>query len=74
MTITDTAPLLVFDLDVALERNARQDTQFLHQLEARPAARVRTLFDWTYGQAALGETTVYHETKSRAPTIPSTRG
>ena len=66
VTITGTAPLLVFDLDVALESDTRQDTQFLHQLEADLQRASEFLFDWTNGQAALGTITVYHDAKVRA--------
>ena len=68
--ITDTAPLLIFDLDVALEWDARQDDHFMRQLVSDLRRTSDFLFDWTNGQLALGTITVYHDAKLRAADYP----
>jgi uncharacterized repeat protein (TIGR01451 family) len=71
-TITDTEivqllivspdnPLILFDLDVSLEWDARQDTIFLDQLSYDLQRASELMYDWTNGQAALGQITVYHD-------------
>ncbi|MEZ4869924.1 MAG: FG-GAP-like repeat-containing protein [Caldilineaceae bacterium] len=63
-------PLLLFDLKVALEWDARKDTQYLAQLELDLRRASELLYDWSNGQMALGEVTVYHD----APNIPEVNG
>ncbi len=53
-------PLILFNLDVALEWDARQDTAFLDQLKFDLHKTAEILFDATNGQATLGELTIYH--------------
>lgn len=52
-------PLILFNLDVALEWDARGDPVFLQQLEADLTRASELLFRWSSGQAALGDITVY---------------
>jgi len=56
-------PLILFDLTVSLEWDAREDTLFLDQLESDVRRASELLYDWTNGQAALGRVTVYHDKK-----------
>jgi len=51
--------LILFDLKVSLEWDARNDTLFLTQLQADLRRASELLFDWTNGQAALGRVVVY---------------
>ncbi|MFP4394570.1 MAG: FG-GAP-like repeat-containing protein [Anaerolineales bacterium] len=53
-------PLILFNLDVALEWDARQDTAFLEQLKFNLHKTAEILFDATHGQATLGALTIYH--------------
>ncbi len=71
LTITSTAPLLIFDLDVALEWDARKDKTFLQQLEDDFKTTSVALYDWTNGQVALGTITIYHDAKVRAAHYPT---
>ncbi|MGD9101661.1 MAG: proprotein convertase P-domain-containing protein, partial [Anaerolineae bacterium] len=61
LTVTAAHPLALFDLNVSLEWDARQDTQFLSQLEYDLKRASEFLFDWSDGQAALGQLTLYHD-------------
>ncbi|MGD1994086.1 MAG: VCBS repeat-containing protein, partial [Anaerolineae bacterium] len=61
LVVTETHPLVLLTLDVSLEWDARQDEQFLSQLDYNLRRASELLFDWTNGQVALGETTIYHD-------------
>jgi subtilisin-like proprotein convertase family protein len=52
-------PLLLFDLDVSLEWDASHDPTYLSQLEFDLKRASRHLYDFTDGQVALGQVTVY---------------
>ncbi|HRW06598.1 MAG TPA: VCBS repeat-containing protein [Caldilineaceae bacterium] len=54
-------PLLLFDLTVSLEWDARKDDQFTNQLSSDLQRTSELLYDWTNGQAALGNITIYHD-------------
>ncbi len=54
-------PLILFNLDVSLEWDARKDTAFLDQLDYDLRRASELLFDVTNGQAALGQVTVFHD-------------
>ncbi|HMQ32876.1 MAG TPA: VCBS repeat-containing protein, partial [Chloroflexaceae bacterium] len=54
-------PLVLFTLEVSLEWDARGDAQQLARLEADLRRASAALYDWTDGQAALGEVVVYHD-------------
>lgn len=53
-------PLLLLNLDVSLEWDARYDAQFLSRLEYDFQRTSELLFDWSNGQAALGQVRIYH--------------
>jgi hypothetical protein len=61
LTVSTDNPLVLFDLDVSLEWDVRQDTIFLDQLNYDLQRTSELLYDWTNGQVALGQITVYHE-------------
>ncbi|WP_298819952.1 FG-GAP-like repeat-containing protein [Chloroflexus sp.] len=53
-------PLLLFDIDVSLEWDARNDTSYLSQLSFDLYRVSELLYDWTNGQAALGRVRLFH--------------
>jgi hypothetical protein len=61
LTVSSDHPLILFNLDVSLEWDARYDEQFMSQLEFNLQRTSEILYDWTNGQAALGQTTIYHD-------------
>ena len=61
ITVTAQHPLILFDLSVSLEWDARQDTLFLEQLKFDLKRASEVLFDATNGQAALGQIVLYHD-------------
>ncbi|MFC2173831.1 FG-GAP repeat domain-containing protein, partial [Acidobacteriota bacterium] len=61
LPVSQDHPLVLFHLDVSLQWDARNDTLFLSQLEYDLHRASTLLYDWTDGQAALGEVTVYHD-------------
>jgi len=63
LTVSEDNKLLLFDLDVALEWDARKDAQFLSQLAFNLQRTSQLLFDWTNGQAALGQVRIFHDAK-----------
>jgi hypothetical protein len=60
LTVSSANPLVLFNLDVSLEWDARNDAPFLAQLEQDIRRASELLYDWSNGQAALGKVTVYH--------------
>jgi hypothetical protein len=62
LTITGESTLILFNLNVALEWDARTDTdqEYLAQLEADIKRASELLYDWTNGQAALGDIRIIH--------------
>lgn len=56
--ITDTNPLIVFDLSIAVEWDARNDKTFLSSLAEDLQRASNLLYDWTNGQVALGKLTI----------------
>lgn len=60
LTVSPDYPLILFNFDVSLEWDARNDPQFLTRLREDLRRTSELLFDWTDGQAALGDITVYH--------------
>ncbi len=60
LSVSATKPLVLFDISVSLEWDARQDTSFLKQLEFDLGRTSEFLYDWTNGQVALGNITLYH--------------
>ncbi|MCX6048049.1 MAG: VCBS repeat-containing protein, partial [Chloroflexi bacterium] len=59
LTVSSANPLLLFNLDISLEWDARQDIQFLAQLQFDIGRASQFLYDWTNGRAALGDVTIY---------------
>ena len=60
LTVSAANPLVLFNLKVSLEWDARADPQFLIQLQFDLQRASELLYDWSNGQAALGDVTVYH--------------
>ena len=61
LAITSTNPLVLFNLDVSLEWDARNDAAYLETLKYNFQRASEVLYDWTNGQAALGQVTIYHD-------------
>ena len=62
LTIGLTKPLLLFDLDISLEWDASNlKTGYLLRLREHLNLVSELLFDWTNGQAALGDVNIYHD-------------
>jgi subtilisin-like proprotein convertase family protein len=61
LTVSSQNPLLLFDLNVALEWNASNDEQYMTQLSADLRRASELLYDWSNGQVALGNVRVYHD-------------
>ncbi|MEM8534679.1 MAG: VCBS repeat-containing protein [Chloroflexota bacterium] len=59
LAVSSDNALLLFNLTVSLEWDARQDQQYLLQLEDDLKRTSELLFDWSDGQIALGHITVY---------------
>ncbi|MEM7533395.1 MAG: VCBS repeat-containing protein [Chloroflexota bacterium] len=61
LTSSDENPLILFNLTVSLEWDARNDDNFMVQLNTDLRRTSELLYDWTNGQAALGDMTIYHD-------------
>ncbi len=61
LTVSASYPLLLFDLDVSLEWDARNDTAYLAQLRTDLRRVSELLYDWTNGQLALGRVRIFHD-------------
>ncbi len=61
LTVAPDRPLILFNLDVALEWDARNDPQYLARLADDFRRASAALYDWTDGQVALGDVTLYHD-------------
>jgi len=59
LTVSPNNPLLLLNLSVGLEWDARSDTTFMSSLRARLRRSSEILYDWTNGQVALGTLTIY---------------
>ncbi len=57
-------PLLVFNLDMSLEWNARPDTEFMSNLEIALRNASAVLYDVSNGQAAIGDVRLHHSKNS----------
>ena len=60
LVISTDNTLIVFDLDVSLEWDARADTAYMAQLERDIHRSAEILFDLTNGQVTLGKINIYH--------------
>jgi hypothetical protein len=61
LTVSSADPLILFNLDVSLEWDARADEAFVSQLEFDLLRASEILYDWTNGRAALGQVRIYHD-------------
>lgn len=61
LNVSPANPLILLNLNVSLEWDARKDTQFLSQLKFDLERASEFLYDWTNGQAALGRVTIYQD-------------
>lgn len=61
LTVSKENPLLLFNLDVSLEWDARNNPEFLAELERDLLRTSEIIYDLTDGQAALGNVWVYHD-------------
>lgn len=61
LVVSKDNPLLLFNLDISLEWDARNDAQFLNQLAFDLRRASELLFDWSNGQVALGRLTLHHD-------------
>jgi hypothetical protein len=59
LTVSPANPLVLFNLDVSLEWDARQDATTLNRLQFDLQRASELLYDWTDGQAALGHINIY---------------
>ena len=59
LIVSEDNPLLLFDIDIALEWDARNDESFLIELEDGIKRASELLYDVTNGQAALGNVRVF---------------
>jgi subtilisin-like proprotein convertase family protein len=60
ITVSSAHPFILFNLDVSLQWDARNDNRFLPTFEYNLQRTSELLYDWTNGQAALGNIRVYH--------------
>ena len=63
LTVNTENPLLLFDLNVALEWNASNDEHYKDQLGADMQHTSELLYDWSNGQVALGNVRVYQDAR-----------
>jgi subtilisin-like proprotein convertase family protein len=61
VTVSADYPLLLFDLDVSLEWDAHNEPGYLEQLAFDLRQASRYLYDFTNGQAALGQVSVHQD-------------
>ena len=59
LTVLPTQSLTLFNLDVSLEWDARNDPTYLNQIQSDLKRTSQILFDLTNGQAALGDVTIF---------------
>ena len=63
LVVSTSNPLLLFDLNVALEWDANLDEHYRAQLSADLHRASELLYDWTNGQVALGNVRIYHDAR-----------
>ncbi|EFO80752.1 proprotein convertase P [Oscillochloris trichoides DG-6] len=59
LVVSPSNPLLLLNLNIGLEWDARQDAAFMHALRSRLQRTSEVLYDWSNGQVALGSITIY---------------
>lgn len=60
INVSDETTLVIFNLVVSLEWDARYDSSFISQLKSDLLRASEYLYEWTNGQAVLGTITLYH--------------
>ncbi len=63
LTVSSDNPLVLFNLDVALEWDASKDTTYLTQLQYDLNRTSELLYGWSNGQAALGRIRIFHDAR-----------
>jgi hypothetical protein len=61
LTVSPANPLILFNLNISLEWDARTDPAFLSQLRYDLRRTSELLYDWSDGQAALGDIAIYQK-------------
>ncbi len=61
LAVSPDYPLMLFNLRVALEWDARKDTDFLTRLQGDLRRASAHLYDWSNGQVALGTISIFHD-------------
>lgn len=61
LTVSNSNSLVLFNLTISLEWDARQDTRFLEELHYGIQRASELLYDWTNGQVAIGQVTLYQD-------------
>lgn len=61
--VLESNPLLLFDLNVALEWDARSDDEYMSRLRGDIRRASEMLYDWTDSQVALGNVRIYHDAR-----------
>ena len=60
INVSEDSPLILFNLDVSLEWDARENTAYLVELKTNLQRASELLFDWSNGQMALADINLYH--------------
>ncbi|HEU4325070.1 MAG TPA: VCBS repeat-containing protein [Roseiflexaceae bacterium] len=60
LTMLSEQPLILFNLDISLEWDARNDSEFQSMLKGYIQRASALLFRWSGGQAALGDTRIFN--------------
>lgn len=60
LSVHEEYPLLLLNLDISLEWDARTDERFMSQLRYDLRRTSEILYDWSNGQVALGTIQIYH--------------
>jgi len=61
LNVSSANPLVLLNLNVSLEWDARQDAQFLEQMHFNFQRSSELLYQWSHGQVALGHISLYHD-------------
>jgi hypothetical protein len=61
LVVSEVNPLVLFNLDISLQWDARRDTVFMDQLTYDLQRTSELLYDWSDGQAALGAVSIHHD-------------
>jgi hypothetical protein len=61
LVVSENNDLILFNLDIALEWDARADVQFMARLRSDLQRASELLYSWSNGQIALGELRIFHD-------------